>query len=799
MEQHNKNSSMQQINNFTYVGVFLISFAVLILEITLTKIFSVTLWYHFSYFVISLAMFGMGFGGMLVYHLNEQFKYSIKRNLYLLSIFLAISIILSLYAVINYHLPNTLDWQSIVQFIGVYLVCTAPFVFSSIILAVLFLNWPDKSNTIYSFDLQGAAIGCIACVLLITYFTAPQVLLIASLTCVMAAILFEFPTIRFYSIVLLLATFILVLIGNSLFQVTQTKNYSELQYTKIFEKWSPLSRITVSPEIYFKGLHDESPFGWGLSSTYKSEHPFQQLWIQQDASACTPIVPFDGDFSKVDFLKYDITSLPYYLRKNANVFILGVGGGRDVLTALAFDSKKITGVDIHPVMVDLLKNKFAAYSGNIYKDKNVHVAVSEGRSYLALKKKSYDLIQIPLIDSWAATVAGAFAMAENSIYTVEAFKTYLKFLNPSGILSVTRFYFKPDNQTIKIVLLARAALEQSGIISPERNIVVVKNKGNNDTDVATVLIKKEPFSPEELNEINEISHKMVFDIVYLPTGTHNVPLFQTALTTKNLQQLIENYYYDIRPTTDDRPFFFQMFYFSKVKDLLLGKNITGQAFNYYGVALLFILLIISTILVLLFYFLPLLLAKNSNKPPLSWGLYFAVLGLGFMLIEMPVLQLGSVYLGGPTYGLSVGLFCLLFFSGLGSILFNYSQQAQVERVLKRSLILVVFFAVILPFYLHWLMDATFGCNWYVKLVLIVLILLPASLCMGIALPSGIRLARYQHTLSIPWFWALNGAFSVLGSIIAMAISMMFGYSLTLILAALMYLIARVLTGKMVAI
>ena len=205
-----------------------------------------------------------------------------------------------------------------------------------------------------------------------------------------------------------------------------------------------------------------------MSSTYKQKRQFKQLWIQQDASACTPIVPFNGDYEEVDFLKYDITSLPYYLRKNADVFILGVGGGRDVLTALAFDSKQITGVDIHPVIVDLIKNKYAKFTGNIFNKDKVHITVSEGRSYLEVEKKTYDIIQIPLIDSWAATVAGAFAMAENSIYTVEAFKTYLKFLNPSGILSVTRFYFKPDNQTIKIVVLARVALEQSGIASPKK-------------------------------------------------------------------------------------------------------------------------------------------------------------------------------------------------------------------------------------------------------------------------------------------------------------------------------------------
>ena len=779
---------MKPINTSAYVGVFLISFAILILEITLTKIFSVTLWYHFSYFVISLAMFGIGFGGMLVYKLQEKFKCSIGKNLYLLSISLAISIILSLYAVISYHLPNATNWQSLLRFIVVYLLCTAPFIISSMIITIFFLNWPNKSNTVYCFDLLGAAIGCIACVILISYFTAPQVILIASLTCVFSAILFELPTIRVSSILLLAGIFLFAFLGNSLFEVTQTKSYSELEYRKIYEKWSPLSRITVSPEVIFFDSHQRSPFGWGMSSTYKSNRQFKQLWIQQDGSAATPIIPFDGDYNKVDFLKYDITSLPYYLKKNADVFVLGVGGGRDILTALTFDSKKITGVDIHPVIVDLIQNKFAEYSGNLYKNEKVHIAVSEGRSYLEVNKKSYDIIQIPLIDSWAATVAGAFAMSENSLYTTEAFNTYLRFLNPSGILSVSRFYFEPDNQSIKIAILARVALEQKGISAPEKNIIVVKNNGNIYADVATVLIKKEPFSPEEINKIKEIIRQLAFDIIYIPNGNNNKPLFQTALTTKNLNHFVGSNYYDIRPNTDDRPFFFQMFYFSKVKDLYNGEKIQGQIFNYYGVGVVVILLIISTILIVLFYIMPQLLSAK-NKPPITWGIYFSLLGLGFMLIEIPILQLGSVYLGSPTYGLSVGLFCLLFFGGLGSILCNYSQIAQIRTMLIRSLTIVVLFAIVLPFYLHGLMDYAFGYNWYLKLILIVLILFPVATCMGIALPSGIRLARYQYTQSIPWFWALNGAASVLGSIIAMAISMIWGYTITFFLASLLYLFA----------
>jgi hypothetical protein len=308
------------------------------------------------------------------------------------------------------------------------------------------------------------------------------------------------------------------------------------------------------------------------------------------------------------------------------------------------------------------------------------------------------------------------------------------------------------------------------------------------------LVKKEPFSALEINKIKEVAHSLAFDIIYIPQGNHNKPLFQTALTSKDLTPFINDNYYDIRANTDDRPFFFQMLYASKIRDLFTGKNIKGQVFNYYGLGILVILLFISTALIIFFYILPLLLSPRTQKPSFTWGLYFSLLGLGFMLIEIPILQLGSVYLGSPTYGLSVGLFCLLFFGGLGSILCNYSQKKQIKAMLISSLILVVVLAISLPFYLHGLIDHTFGYNWYLKLILMVLMLFPTAISMGIALPSGLRLASHHYAQSIPWFWALNGAASVLGSIIAMAISMIYGYTITFMTAAVLYLLALGMVG-----
>ncbi|CEG55733.1 spermine/spermidine synthase domain-containing protein [Legionella fallonii] len=773
-----------------YSAIFLISLSILMVEITLTKIFSVTLWYHFSYFTVSLALFGVGFGGLLVYHFQEHFKVLVHENLYFLSMAQGLSIILGLKAALSYGLPNFLDTSHIISFLLFYLFCTAPFILGSMILSILFLNWPNRSGMIYGADLLGAAAGCIACIIAISYLTAPQVILVASLACTVAALLFGLPRVKIVPFLLLFITLILLFFSDSAFKVNQPKNYYSEDNTVLFQKWSPLSRITVYPQFLYGGANNTNPFGWGMSDTYKTTHQYKTLWIEQDASAGTPIVPFDGDYAKVDFLKYDITALPYYLKRDANVFILGVGGGRDVLTALIFNNKQITGVDIHPVIVDLIKNRYAQFTGNIYNNKYVNIVVAEGRSFLARSHSHFDIIQIPLIDSWAATVAGAFAMTENSLYTKEAFLNYINHLSPSGILSVSRFYFTPDNQTIKVAILARVALEQIGVKNIENNIVVIKNSSvKKRNTVATVLVKREPFTDSELKQIQQLADSLHFGMVYIPHGMHNESLFENALTTNNLNQLLDNYYYDIRPNSDNRPFFFQMFYFSKVMDILNGKEITGQVFNFYGVFVLFFLLITSTVLVLLFYIVPSCFSKNKGQLSISWGAYFIFLGLGFMFIEIPFIQQGAVYLTSPVYGLSISLCGLLFFGGLGSMTTGRYEQTSLKYLLIISLVAVVVIATLLSCYFNWFLHYTEVQPWFLKVLFFILILAPTAFFMGVALPAGIRFAQERFTNNIPWFWALNGASSVLGSIIAMAASMMFGYNIALLLAALSYLFA----------
>lgn len=775
--------------------IFLLSAAALIYEIILTKLFSVTLWYHFSYLVISLAMFGFGLGGLITFYLRDKLKLHIEDNIKRLCYCCALMIGLSLIKVVSFHAPNAASMVGAFNFFTIYILCTLPFTLISLILAILFLNYPQDSPKLYAADLIGAAIGCLLSVVLISYLSAQQVIMLTVIFCVMAGSLATKKKHLFSQLVLLTILATVFVSASVIFPITHSKNYSEIKQKPIFEQWSPLSRITVLPKIYWRGEYADMPFAWGMSNAYHAKQQMKQLWIEQDASAGTPITPFNGDWSRVDFLKYDITALPYYLKTAGDTFILGVGGGRDVLTALSFKQAHVTGVDIHPVIVNLIKDTYKDYTHDLYHHPDVDIHIADGRTFLAQTNKQYDILQIPLIDSWAATVAGAFAMSENSLYTVEAFKSYLDHLKPNGILSVSRYYFEPQNQSLKIALLAREALASRGILDPREHLIIVKNTSKAQktaASIATILVKNTPFTADEIGRIKDVSHTLQFDLLYIPHQQGNVPVFEKALTTNNLQGFIQQYYYDIRPNTDDRPFFFQMLYLSKVSDLLTGQSVSGQVFNYYGVVVLLIALLMSFALVCTFYLFPLAFSKRTVSLSWSWSLYFLSIGLAFMLVEIPLLHLGSVYLGSPTYGLAIALCGLLLFGGIGSFLSAKVKALSIKQLTCITLTISALLAAVSTHALHGLTESTLQLGLLTKISLFLFLLIPLALCMGVALPSGIRLAEQYFPASTPWCWAVNGAASVIGSILAMIIAIQYGYHFTSVIGASCYVFALAL-------
>ncbi|MCX7045074.1 MAG: hypothetical protein NTX50_06270 [Candidatus Sumerlaeota bacterium] len=778
-------------------GIFLTSLSALLFEISLTKIFSVTLWYHFAYFVVSLALFGIGFGGLVAFFFEEFFRRRMPRALAYGALAQGLCMALCLAIVMNVPLKFGFSLSGIKNILLTYLVCAPPFVLTGLVISLAIRHRHENVAMIYAWDLAGSALGCVAFLLAISLVSGPAVTLMASFLAAAAAAMsfaagnFSRRALETMALAVCAGAGVITICNMTtrFFDVKFAKAYEE-QPSLLYERWSPLARITVYPGIFWWD-DPGRPFGWGMSAKFKSDKPFKQLWIEQDASAGTPITKFDGDFAKVQFLKYDVTAFPYHIKPKAKTFVIGAGGGRDVLTALMFGAPRVVACEINPVTVGVVRDRFNDFAGGLYRRPDVEVVVADARACIRRSSESFDIIQMSLTDSWAATAAGAFTMTENSLYTVEAFEDYYRHLSEDGLLSVSRFLFKPPCQSLRAAIVARRALERLGVGQPERHIAVVVTKRENvPAEVATILSKRMPFKPEELQRIEETANEYGFEILYLPGRAQNNPDFKAGIETRPLEDFLGRSYLDLRPTTDDRPFFFQMIYLKNVADIFIKRQaIGGQWYNYYSQAVLVALLLISALLVAAFYIAPLVVLRKAQALPWGWGAYFILLGLGFMFVEIPMIQKGALYLGHPAYSLSVSLFSMLLFSGLGSA---WSGRIGMDRLagrLRTHLLAIAVIVAAATGALEWIVPHTIALPLSARIAIIIALTGAMAFLMGTAFPSGVRLLGVSREASIPWVWALNGGASVLGSILAMIVSMNYGYRYTMILGAVAYLMA----------
>ena len=741
-----------------YLGVFFTSLSAIVLEISLTRIFSVVLWYHFAYLVVSIALFGIGAGGLIAFFLANYLEKQVTRHLASIALAQSASVVMCLLFITNANINIDFSLAGFVDLLSVYLLCTAPFLLTGLSLALAFRHFREHAHKVYFFDLVGSAIGCVIFLVAISYISGPAVVLLSAFLAAFASAFYTMarlgtvPVAKAALVGAAMLGLVVISAQTQVFAIKYTKTYEE-RADLLYEKWSPLARITVYPKIFWTENQD-SPFGWGMSRSYTSTDPIEQLWIEQDANAGTPITRFEGDFSKLEFLKHDVTSIPYHMKPNSKVFIVGVGGGRDVLTALAFGNPTVRGCDINPVTVKLIQQRFREFSGGLYDRPEVHIDVAEARSFIRSNTERFDIIQISLIDSWAATAAGAFSLSENNLYTVEAFVDYFDSLEEDGLLSVTRFLFSPRNQSLRVAIVARQALEMMGADHPEQHIAVV---GTSRTGgVATVIAKKNPFTAKEVQDLLHTAEEYDFEILYL-NGQNNDVDFAHALEATDLSAFLETLYYDLRPTWDDRPFFFQMIYFTDALDMLFHPEaIHGQTFNYYAPLVLLTLLVISMIFVALFFVVPLAVSQGVQSLSPTWGTYFILLGLGFMFVEIPLLQKGSLYLGHPTYSLSVVLFSMLTFTGLGSHWSGRLSIPQLQQSLWRYLFAVGTLVACTILTLEWIIPTTIGLSLSARVGIMVFTTGMLAFLMGVAFPSGIRLFSESQRNAVPWVWALNG-------------------------------------------
>lgn len=776
--------------NEDYYAIFLISLGVLLLEISLTRLFSVILWYHYAFLSLSLTLLGMSIGGTFVYILQDWIE---RHNWVLtfsaLSYGAAFSLLISVSLTVQIHFTPEIALKTFVILFFLFILFMLPFFFTGSAIALLLRIRYKKISSLYASDLFGAAMGCLLAIPLINLIGGEFIFLFIVFLFIIVGLMVSFRehnkifTISGFLSVIFLIILLLFPFGRSLFTIHYVKGNPEIK-NKIFEGWNAYSRVAVYP---YNNVASGTFFEWGIDPTLLHDIP-EQLFMNIDAGAATPITKFDGDLNKLEVFKYGLPSLVYYIKEKPKILIIGPGGGNDVLRALLFESPRIDAVEYNPLIYKAVMDVCGNFSGHLYNHPSVHFHLAEGRHFVHCSHRNYDIIQASLVDTFAASSAGALTLSESTLYTTEAFNDFLKHLNPNGILSVSRYIHKPPWETLRIASLAYKALFINGCKTPQNNIVIYRSY-----NYSTTLVKNTPFSKNELQTLKEFSETLHFDPVWVPGQKSSIKEFNLLLDTgeNGRKKFISNYDLDIQPTTDDSPFFF---FVGKISNLIHPSLMkVSNVFHYQAIYILIFLLIVSFLLIIFFIFVPLwfhskgkIFSFNRLSAPFF---YFIGIGLGYMSIEVALIQRYLLPLGHPVYSLSVVLFTMLLFSSLGSALSS--------KIIKNNkyliLILLLIPLLLLPQLIltNKIIALLIGLSLSQRIFLTVLFIAPVSFLMGMPFPTGISFFCEDDKNLIPWVWAVNGAASVLASIIALFFAMIFNYSLVLILGSLAYLIALV--------
>jgi hypothetical protein len=453
----------------------------------------------------------------------------------------------------------------------------------------------------------------------------------------------------------------------------------------------------------------------------------------------------------------------------------------------------VTGVEINPIIIDALRARFADYTAIAALD-GVRFEVDEARSWFARTPRSFDVIQMSLIDTWAATGAGAFTLTENGLYTVEAWKHFLDRLNPGGLFTVSRWYAPGEvNETGRLVSLAVATLLENGAGEPRRHLFLA-TAGN----VATLIVTKSPVAPTALAALKEAASANAFTVLLSPDTAAPSETLENIVTARDrpaLDHATASYYLDLTPPTDARPFFFNQLRFTTLLDPGVFSRFTHTgvfAGNLIATLTLAMLVLISLALVVVTIIVPLRPTVREAGWALAAGgtAYFALIGSGFMMIEIALLQRMSVFLGHPVYALSVVLFSLILWTGFGSLASERVPLDGPGKLAAWSLASAVY-VFALPSWLPPLLARFDGADLPLRAGLCVLALAPAGLLMGFGFPTGMRLASAISTGPTPWFWGVNGAAGVLAASVAVVTSLAFGIDTTLRIGAACYLLVGV--------
>ena len=742
------------------------SSAVLLTEVTLTRIFSVVLMYHYAYLVLSIALFGLGAGG--IFHFVTDVLRRSMVWLALLPMITGIGLLVSIGTILRIPFsPQLLTADNLINLLAIVLVTAVPFFLAGLFIPYLLMAYREEIPQLYASDLLGAATGCISAVLLLGLIGAMGTPFVAAVLFGLAGLFIplENPSRLKIGVVAALCAIVTLGWAAGLLHLEFVKGQDE---TVEFERWNAFSRITVSDSDDRKVIHI-------------------------DASAATDILPASMVTTGGQALLGTVTGLVYRLRAKSNVLIIGPGGGRDVVAAMAADSR-ITAVEINPIITgDVMTELYLDYSGAIYHDPSVNVVTADARSYLERSNEVFDVIQANAVDTWAAASGGGFTLSESYLYTVEAFENYFQHLKDDGILQVGRWSFRQPQQLARIVAVAVEAFRRMDVIQYTGHFFAVADTAHEQGGVSpgVVFIKKTPFTAAELKLLRQASEEEGFGVLYDPAiAEPNV--YSELIRPSDHDRFLKEYPLDIRPPTDNWPFFFLTL---RWRDVVSVWDTPEEARkNNSGLFLILVVFGAMLFLTTICFILPLIVTGRC-RIRLAPGMFFLNIGLAFMMVEAVLIQHASLFLGHPSISFLTVLCALLLGTGLGSWHTCRTATERAATDLRRSLtwavVTILVVSVALPVW------ELFGFQWAIgyRVIWLGLPIFLTGLVLGRLFPLGLRLCEEAE---IPWAWALNGSASVLGSIAAILIAMGVGFSWVLWITAGLYATATLASRRWTA-
>lgn len=779
----NKNLYINLVpNKRLFLAIFIISAASLSFEIIITRISSIVLTFNYAFILVSLAILGLGCGGIFAFYKLRTQETKILNNIYNI-----LSLYGSLFALsVTFFIILVTSLSFFIYIIPFFVISFIPFFFTGFLLAIIFRAIPQESFKIYAFDLLGASTGVIFVILTLKKFGGVNIVLFISILGLIASFLFlKRGNIRRGS----LKIFVTV-VGVALFSIALlVTNISFGFLGEIPTRNDPLKELSSTLNNYNSEIVDSRWSTFGRVDLVKFLDDDKKMYLFIDGGAGTEMDKSDGNientYDNMEFLGDHFTgAFPFLLLKENeknNMLIIGPGGGREVLLGLANKVGNITAVEVNKDFVDIV-NDYRDYNGGIYTDfKNVDVIVKEGRDFIRNTKDKFDIIMLTVPVTKTSRSIEGYALTENYLFTVESIKDYFSHLTQQGRMIVV---LHDSAETMRFVTTSLEALGRLGLdnkAAMERIYVVGAEMK------PLVVLKKNPFTIEESNKIHDSMHDLGLDTTqtYIPhieqqihdmkhedgtTMSHymfNNSLVDLSKGKINTKDLVKSVYFNIKPVTDDRPFFFD-------SQPGIPNNLVS--------------LLLFAILVNLCVIIPPIKTRKAQKNFTKIMLLFLFLGAGFMMIEISFFQKLTFYLGSPTISLAIILTSLLAGMGIGSFVSRKIYDGQNIKKLVLFGFLIFIIATGLFFTIPFIMNSFGQISILNKSIITSLLLIPLGFILGIPFPTGISLTKEMGLEnSVPWLYSINGTMSVLGSVLALTIATTLGFTASLILGTLCYL------------